>query len=750
MEENRKGTEKVKRVKTEDIWEVLYLFVVALYVLYLSFATTLFRIPWPPHYEQLLRLFACAVILLKVGYSKVYRGAEWFVCILTGALFGLSWVSTGYGFLLDIPLLAMGAIGVPYKRILKVGFWAGLSVLLLAMLGSFTGCIADLVYSDGGQYKHSFGIVYSTDFAAHVAYLVLTCWVIYETIPVGWMLIGTAGITFFVFYYSGSRCSTIVLGLFVIGILYNFMAEKALHCKIIHTMVKFIDKMLVFLMPFAAFLMIILTLFYDSDNKWLFQLNEVLSGRLRLGKAAIKNYGINMFGTAFDLIGGGGENVYRWRYNFVDSSYVLILVRYGWIILLLICIIYILLVHKALKSEKRRVAIVMAIIAVHSMIEHHYLEISYNLFLIIPFASFHTGKIVSFVTEKGKRGIKIAEIVVFGGLGVILFPKVMGYVRTIVNILHVNNAESHGWFIGLAIGIVGLLGVVIYSGLKIVASFLNKEKLSSLIFMGLIMPVLCLVFFMIKGERIIEQGKEEYRDIIEVESPIIEKLIEDNGFDGKLYVDTVPEVYAREFDGVSNPALSGEGVATQKNVVIIMDKDKERQALIDSGYMFGEISEIHGIYTNSDAARKILRDAGVELADCYNVRKFVDLEEAAALNGLVITENGSLLIRGTEESLVYGPGANVDRGRLRVAYKLQLINCPIEAGYIATVRVTSEWGLINWQQQDINLMEFDESGSCVFIVDVDLPLNMEGIEFALFATEGTVMELQEITYGKIQ
>ena len=102
------------------LFDNLYLAVLALYLLKAFFDTALFSVPWPMYYDELVRLTALAVVLLREGYRTEGRGILWFFCIAVGGIFALSWIHTGYAFLLDIPLLMLGAFDIPYKKILKV------------------------------------------------------------------------------------------------------------------------------------------------------------------------------------------------------------------------------------------------------------------------------------------------------------------------------------------------------------------------------------------------------------------------------------------------------------------------------------------------------------------------------------------------------------------------------------------------------------------------------------------------------
>ena len=81
--------------------------------------------------------------------------------------------------------------------------------------------------------------------------------------------------------------------------------------------------------------------------------------------------GIKLFGTAFDMVGYGSETVKRSGYNFVDSSFCLILVRYGAAVLAAVLVVYFIVERKALRSGKRKLMVAFALISIHSIIEHH-------------------------------------------------------------------------------------------------------------------------------------------------------------------------------------------------------------------------------------------------------------------------------------------------------------------------------------------------------------------------------------------
>ena len=51
------------------------------------------------------------------------------------------------------------------------------------------------------------------------------------------------------------------------------------------------------------------------------------------------------------------------------------------------------------------------------------------------------------------------------------------------------------------------------------------------------------------------------------------------------------------------------------------------------------------------------------------------------------------------------------------------------------------------QEKSINREDFDENGFCVMTIEQRMD-SKEWVEFLLLANEGTVLEIEEITYGK--
>lgn len=90
----------------------------------------------------------------------------------------------------------------------------------------------------------------------------------------------------------------------------------------------------------VAIFAILLHAFYNPQNTIYFQLNKLLSGRLALGQNAMSEYGISLFGKDIEWIGFNMEETLRGAYNYVDCSYVKILLDHGILFLGIVLLAY--------------------------------------------------------------------------------------------------------------------------------------------------------------------------------------------------------------------------------------------------------------------------------------------------------------------------------------------------------------------------------------------------------------------------
>lgn len=376
--------EEKKAVRTKiniRLWDFFYLFIYAGLVIREFLDTTTIYIPWPPKIMYIFYLLLLVYVFAKMIWGKCFTWKERMFSVLIIAVFTASaWVS-GYYFLFVLGLLIVGAKDVPVDQILKIYFVIAAVIMVTAFAASQVGLIENYVYVvEGKGVRNSFGINYTTDFAAHIFYLILAGVCIHEHKA------GIRGIVFpligAVLVYAGSRAYTscICLILFAVSVIIVKLCD-----------VKYQEpKRWINILPWApagfAGIFIVLTLLYTPEHGIWDKLNNILNSRLELSARGIDQNGIKPFGQMIDEIGMGGHTEFPMGYFFLDDSYIRILLEYGIFVFAFILVMLVLVGKKAIANKRFILLMACFIISLQSVMEHHLLEIAYNPFILFLFA----------------------------------------------------------------------------------------------------------------------------------------------------------------------------------------------------------------------------------------------------------------------------------------------------------------------------------------------------------------------------
>ncbi len=377
-----------------DFWNLGYLIVYGIVLARCVYETTMFS------QDILVGTFryALALMVLYVGaklvFSHQYSRKEQIISVLLIALFAVVAYNTGYYELLEPALLIVGAKNIRFDNILKVFIGITAIIMLAAAIASQTGIIPDVIgYSlrNPDLPRHSFGIIYSTDFAAHIFYLVLTfatleiwkrenfSWYV-KGIP--WIIVLLAAV--FVYRKSGAFTSTICLAGFMILAASIWLMNKKGWGKAVCDKLKYLPVL-------WSALFLSLSYFYSADNHILSKINGWLSIRLSISNIAWNQYKVKLFGQFIPEFGWGGivdsDGADAAQYFFLDDMYIKALFEYGIIVFAVILIILIVIAHRAVQAEHYILFAAVIMIGVHSFMEHHLLEMAYNPFLLILFAN---------------------------------------------------------------------------------------------------------------------------------------------------------------------------------------------------------------------------------------------------------------------------------------------------------------------------------------------------------------------------
>ena len=259
-------------------------------------------------------------------------------------------------------------------------------MLIAVILYSLMGVITNLAYvvQDRGI-RYALGIVYPTDLASHVLYLMAAksyldfkklCWKHYVFFLVMALLM---------WQVANARLSTITAIILVVCLI---IAKKAQNGN---RFAQQTASLYWIFTPILIFVDIMATLNYDPMNQLFIKANSIFSNRLALSSEALQKYGVNLWGNHVIEHGWGGAKGLKMadsnalKYFYIDSSYIRLLIIYGVVALILITVIMMCISLRASVEHDYALVTVMLVVTLSCLVEQHLLDISFNPFLLAAF-----------------------------------------------------------------------------------------------------------------------------------------------------------------------------------------------------------------------------------------------------------------------------------------------------------------------------------------------------------------------------
>lgn len=395
------------RKKTEDILELLYLFAFILYIGFFFLGNTMFQIDWPQFFYSDLRTFITGIILVRAACSKQYKTWEAVTVLGLYLLFSMAYARNGYGEYMYLLVLVIGAKGISLKKLIKI-YAAVTAVLLLITIGAaLSGYIDNLTYyQEGRRTRYAFGANYPTDFSAMIFYLLLA-WFYIRGKSLKYIEIGFACfLGVFVYWFCDARLNTIcILGTCLLFAGHKIFMARAEKKQKGYQIAKPVSILLILSGILCGILMTGLTILYTPNNPVINFIDNALSSRLRLGHKGIEIFGFTFWGQNIPMIGLGSTTKDVDFYFFLDSSYIYNLLQFGLMIALLLLAVWTVVAGKAYVYRQWELLLILAVISVQCMVEHHMVSVAFNPFWMVLLADF-SEKDSKDKDMKKRRGIK--------------------------------------------------------------------------------------------------------------------------------------------------------------------------------------------------------------------------------------------------------------------------------------------------------------------------------------------------------
>lgn len=323
-------------------------------------------------------LVSIALVVWQKQYSTVLEPV-FMVLILVSA--GVVTYVVKDNAVFDFALLLVGAKNVPWKRIAYVYLCIAVVIQGIAYYASTTGIIADITMQADRGVRHSLGIIYPTDMAAHMLFIMLVYAALREK-KLTFVEITMMGVVSYWVYGKTFARNDFICAMVMCLLL---LVVKVLGlCNIQLSKYKALKAGSILMLVAVVGCMMAVT-FYDPANAVYQKLDAVFSNRISLSYQGLAQYGITAFGAVVE------ENQAVLGYNFfLDNSFIRIAIKYGWVFLSLITYIYYLCFNKAVDCKKDAMIVALLIMLLFGISEHHLIDIAFCPLWFMLFSSMKT------------------------------------------------------------------------------------------------------------------------------------------------------------------------------------------------------------------------------------------------------------------------------------------------------------------------------------------------------------------------
>lgn len=670
----------------------------------------------------------------------------------------------GYTALKCIAFAVLCLYGVSAERVLKVFVVTISTVFAATVLCALSGALQNISYwRDGRTFalnnlRSSYGILYPTNFASYLVFILLFFWSAWEGRRTPWktalLLCLGLGFAYAARSRAMSNTSTFCLLLCCALIVYEALEHAVFpRYRITRGLMKLSAGLAVGIFPMLGLLFAALVWAYGKGYGFALRVNDWVHTRLYLTWISIQKYGLHLHGALTPQSGLGGSEVGPGSYEFLDSTYALLPIRYGLVLTVLATVLWVWIVIRALKNGRRCLAYSMAVIAVHSFSEHHFLDLNYNILMAMPLCVFSAPLPSADTEERGtEKGAPpwlpyLTGLVMAGTLAALL-PGILARLRTFFALNAWTDGEEHSALALLyCVFCILLIAALWYWATRAAEALIRRENNRKALAAALAVAGLLACTVGVTEYRI-RRGTEECSARLAADAEAIETVLA--AAREPVYADGLEVLYRRRFAGFSDHVFTPAELARVQRGSIITDTTTELNKLLDSGAQYAELSEYTGIYTYDEAVARALKDNGYQVQDYYYSPQKLNLASVARRNGLKMTEDGALLLEGETKLLLWQARVSLTRGTHCARFTLSVDPSTLsEDRQICSLWIQTNAAYAPIAAEDIMSDAFDAEGH----LTREIVFEHEGIQavrFIVIPIGTNTVRVEEVSWRRLQ
>gem|GEM_PF-6366580 len=269
---------------------------------------------------------------------------------------------------IDFIIFIIAAKGLDFLKILKMIFLFKVMMYLSIIMASVFSVLPSFSMFIDGRMRNSLGFTWVT-FAPQSFFYIVSMYLILKQKKLLFLDIVIINlINLFLFFQTGTKSPFVFIIILSIG------------CYIMNggnSIRKLFKWSFMLLIPLCSILILYLSYNYNS----FLQLDAILSNRLRLGNQSILYNGINLWGKP--VIFNSELNVIGYNYNYVDSSYLQYIIKYGVLSFMLFGIFFMSFQKKICDTNNRFVVFVLTMIIIHGTFDPQFVQLYQNVYLFL-------------------------------------------------------------------------------------------------------------------------------------------------------------------------------------------------------------------------------------------------------------------------------------------------------------------------------------------------------------------------------
>lgn len=695
------------------ISERLFLVLCSMYLVYATWGTTTFTIRFPDTFEYYFTIILFVVVAFRVMCS--YKEKLLWASLCVGIAYMFIWSN----YFTVLALMTIGCVGIPYRRVIKAYIISVGGTVLVTAFAALSDCVINYVRTDGIHIKSSMGICYTTDYASIVLFVLLASWVLLDRKPILFSILAVVLTILNSWFIARSRTSMICGILLLMFSMVIFVSNThSFKNRLVHSLNGFIDLALQLVFPVLAISCVVLTYAYSKSFPLTYMINRISSNRLQLTLDAFKNNPITLFGYNIQEAGYGSSNFPPLHYSFIDISYVKILLKYGVIAYVVFIMIWSLFTRRALKTNNRRLAFAVALMAVHSFSEHHLPELAYNIYIILPFSMLPAGEkraqedaIVRTQANSRNRIVKWSCVGVLSLLELCMMPALISWFR----IIAVELSNQYLFVVHTLVFFALSIGTV-WAVSDFISEYIQFRRAIKLPVVILCCFVSCV--FVYNECTLIRQSNLRFKDTIVNDRAVLDKIIE--GKSGNLYVNKLGALYHEINQKVDISIFDGDDIARLGEVTLLTSEDYNSAVLFNNGFLYTTVSDDHAIYTRDPTLIEYLEQKGFVFTSYCTHKEQLDFSDIAHIHDVSVDSTGKLPIGGgigpkSFSTQLYflqeGKQFDLYAGKYAVICDMEINPDPYEQDFeVCRLRVSAYGGAKTMRDISIYRSWFDDNG----------------------------------------